>query len=213
MKAVTRDQAAEFIGRCATTIRWGDLDGNQFQRDIIELAPQEFGHRLTMFLKNSARLAMKGLNVLTVDRAAPFKPEIFISEGWSIVGNQDDRALEIEEVDFSTVSFEHGLVDGELTITGEEKLTRLKAKPLIRLDAKVGHALFEESRQVTLRFIYETYNVDWIEFAGTELLSPGGRRYFLYLYRHDEGFWRWACNRLDGDRGRKRVSPVLANQP
>ncbi len=44
----------------------------------------------------------------------------------------------------------------------------------------------------------------------TFLRNPNGNRYFLYLYRNDDGSWNWNYNWLDNDRNAQNVSPVFA---
>ena len=124
---------------------------------------------------------------------------------------QEQRSLALTEIDFSKVRFVSGLKTGENYITGKQKLGRLKKAGAIRLDAKVGQALYEEKGQPTLRFIHEHFNISWFELAGTVLRSPHGDRYFLYLYRNDDGSWGWDYYWLDSDRGAGDVSPVVAS--
>ena len=208
MKAVARDQSTELIGRFSQDVRWGELDHDKLQSEVIALPREELGRRFTAFLRNGCRLYIKGPTSLIVDRPKPFDPLKFIDAGWSIV-EEDKRSLALTEVDFSKVRFESGLKDGESVIDGEEKLKRLKKMPGIRLDAKCGQTLYEEQGQATLRFLHEHFNVTWFELSGTILRGPGGNRCFLYLDRRGGGSWRWGYRWLD--RARNHVSPLLAS--
>ncbi len=45
----------------------------------------------------------------------------------------------------------------------------------------------------------------------TFLRNADGNRYFLYLYRDDNGRWTWNYNWLDNDRNATNPSAVLAS--
>lgn len=131
----------------------------------------------------------------------PFNPETFIGPNWTIE-SQDQAALALNEIDFSQVTFQHGLKDDETHITGEEKLKRLNGTGVL-LDARVAQALYEEKDQKTLKWIYETHNISWFELAGSVLRDSSGDRCFLYLSRSDDGSWGVAL-RLAPQRSRSR---------
>ncbi len=209
-KAVSRDLAVALSLRLGANIDWGQFDPDVLQSGVVDLSPAELGKRMTAFLKNDCRLQIKGPSALMIDRTKPFDPEKFIGSGWTM-GEQDERALFLTEIDFSNVRFESGLRDGESTITGVEKLARLTQGGLIRPDAKTGQALHEEKGQATLRFLYDTYRISWMEFAGSVLRRPGGYSGFLYLCRDDDGSWAWDYYWLDYGRGARSVSPLLAS--
>lgn len=209
MKPVSRDQSNELGARFLTDVNWGALEHDRMQ-EVVALPRDELGRRFTAFLQNGAQFVIKGPSTLIVDRSKPFDPVKFIGSGWSIV-EEDPAALKLTEIDFSKVCFESGLKEGESVIDGEEKLKRLKALGEVRLDAKFGHTLYEEKNQATLRFLYDTYGVTWMEFAGTVLRNSGGHRYFLYLDRGGDGSWSWYCYWLVTDRSRDSVSPLLAS--
>lgn len=209
MKAISRDQSHEIIGRFIRNTRWGDLDHDSLQSGVIALPEDELGRRFTAFLRNNCQLVTKGPGALIIDRTKPFDPKTFIGSGWDIV-EEDETALKLTEIDFSKVRFESGLKKGESVITGEEKLKRLKRLG-IRHDAKVGETLYEEQGQATLGFLYDTYGITWMELAGTVLRNSYGDRYFLYLYRNVDGSWSWDCYWLDVHRYAGNVSPVSAS--
>lgn len=180
------------------------------EKNIDDICEGDKLARVLRFVENGYRLSVIGPNTLVIDRSKPFDPMKFIGEGWSIV-EEDERSLMLTQIDFTKVRFDSGLKEGESRITGEEKLKRLKKKSEIRLDAEIGQALYEEKGQTTLRFIHEHYGISWFELAGTVLRDPDGDRYFLYLYRHGDGSWRWSYRWLDSGRGARGVSPVLAS--
>jgi hypothetical protein len=93
--------------------------------------------------------------VLSIDRTTPFNPAAFIGNAWTIWRGpadgtgldgdeeQDERSLALTTIDLTTVRIETMLTEGERLITGEERLTRLKEKNHIRLDAKVFQTLWQ----------------------------------------------------------------------
>ena len=139
--------------------------------------------------------------LLAIDRSKPFNPAEFLGQGFSIwrgpadgggmegEGEQDSRSLALQEVDFSKVLLETCFEGEETWITGEEKLRRLKASGHIRLDARIGQALYEEEGQRTLRWLHDTHGIRYVDFMGTILRSPDGDRDVLFLYRGDDGGW------------------------
>ncbi len=149
--------------------------------------------------------------VLKIDRTTPFDPATFTGEGWSIWRGpkdgdglkgdeeQDKSSLAITELDPTKLIAQTGLIDDETTVTGEEKRARLLLKA-IQADAKIGEALYKEENQTTLKWLHKTLNVSWIEFLGTTLRSPYGRRGALCLYRRDGGSWDWSAGWLDRSR-------------
>ncbi|MDP2815999.1 MAG: hypothetical protein Q8O19_04905, partial [Rectinemataceae bacterium] len=146
----------------------------------------------------------------SIDRSNPFNPAKFIGTGWTIWkgpkdGNglegeeeQDARSLAITEVKLSQFCFEHCLKAEEQRITGEQKIARLKedCSHLIRPDAGMAQGLFEEPGRRTLEWIRENLGKTWFDFPGTELRSPGGHRYILYLYVRGAQ-WNWSYRHLD----------------
>lgn len=142
---------------------------------------------------------------LKIDRSNPYDPVASVGQNWKI-GEEDIRAHSIVEFDVQKIILQTGLNEGEAVVTGEVKRTRLVSQA-IQLDAKVAQTLFEEKGQVTLRWMHEHLNVTWIEFLGTVLVDPYGRRYALYLYRRVGGSWRWVYRWLV--RGRFASDPAV----
>ena len=161
-------------------------------------------------------------SILRINRSTPFNPAKFLGEGWSIWrgpadGNglsgeedQDRRSLALTEVDLSKVRFETCLHDGESSITGEEKLRRLKEAGHIRLDAKVFQTLWENKDKIPESWKEKTdCNTTFIFFDGTTLRSPDGDRNVLFLYWSGGG-WNWDFRWLHGDWDAHSPSAVLA---
>lgn len=160
--------------------------------------------------ERAAQTAPVPTRLFTIDRSKPFDPVKFIGPGWSII-EEDPRSLSLTDIDVAKVRFESGLQDGERDIDGEEKLRRLKERPEVRLDAKLGQAWYEEESQATLCFLHDHFGVTWFELPGTVLRDPYGLHYFLVLFRYGDGSWVWYFYWLGADRSRSHVSPLLAS--
>lgn len=105
--------------------------------------------------------------------------DYFIDEAvaeWTVF-EQDDRSLSLSEIDLSKVKL---IVSSEKeeTISGEEKLTRLKTKECIRLDYCVlreilMHGIVPDEWNKKMREL----NVEKIFFDGTILQDKAGKHY------------------------------------
>lgn len=135
-------------------------------------------------------------------RPTDFNPAKFVGLGFGWEWGEmdaDPNALALSEVDFSRVFFETCLNEGELSITGKEKLRRLKSADNIRLDPRFGVALFQEKGQKMLeRLFKEQRGITYIDFFGRILLDQYKFRHIFFLHRLDCK-WHWGVRRLDGD--------------
>ena len=164
--------------------------------------------------------------VLTIPRTNPFDPPTFVGEGFSIwrgpadglglTGQeaQDARALLLTEVDFTKVTFETALRNGESQITGEEKLSRLIASGVIRLDAGVSLALWNDYEKnkagSMLEWLRKEKGITYLDFFGTILHAHFINRYVPYL-GHVGGGWRRGVYWLGHDSIDGQHSCVLAS--
>ena len=156
--------------------------------------------------------------MITLDRTKPFDPARFIGPGWSIwkgpaAGNglegeeeQDAQALGLAEIPLGAIVLETSLKDRETVITGEERLQRLRASGVIRLDAAAFCHFWNNQHLIS----QEWEKVDRIYFDGTTLRSPDGYRYTLFLFRHGKS-WRWYADWLGNDRHARSPSACLAS--
>jgi hypothetical protein len=207
-KAVISDgQARSLAGSFIIDTPWADGIEVDIQ-PFLELPPVERGKRFAAFLRNECRLTITAPGTVLIDRSKPFNPTAFIGKGWKI-DEEDIRALAVVELDITKMLVQTGLNEGETVVTGEVKRTCLVPQA-IQLDAKVAQTLFEEKGQVTLRWMHEHLGVTWIEFLGTVLVDPSGRRYALDLRRYDDGSWSWRYYWLDSDRNANRPAVGLA---
>lgn len=79
VKAVTRGQALQLISQVGTLVKWGELDGDDLQKKVLEAAPEEFAERLTTFLQffhemnlplSHSFALVKDLGVITIPKRA-----------------------------------------------------------------------------------------------------------------------------------------------
>lgn len=185
------------------------LDAAVLQTSIIG-DPKRAGAEFTRFLQNGCRLLTGSLKVIP----RPFDPAIFpgLGEGWRLVPEEHDtRNDQLTEVDFETVDFTTGLEEGETSITGEEKLRRLKAGNYIRLGASVFHVLWLDyqarKENSVLENLYRLRKLSYLDLFGDVILAPDGDRHVLDLCRYD-GRWGWSVSWLDDDWDASDVSAV-----
>jgi hypothetical protein len=160
---------------------------------------------------------------LTIDRSKYFDPSAFTGNKdlkiWCGPKNesglhgpkeQDQKSLLVDRIDFSGFTkqgnFLNGLRAGEDCITGEINRWRL-IRHSIQADARIAEELFKQEGQQTLRLFYDSFGIENIEFLGTVLRSPRGRRCSLHLYRRtyngSNGSWFYYYSWLGYPRGAK----------
>ena len=195
-----------------------NVDPEQLDMDVLQDAvvrnPSGAGQQFTLFLKNGGRVSIGDMNVTV----APFDPVKFISPDWKVTADEHDKRNDsLTEVDFNKVGFETCLKGDESSITGEEKLKRLKAQKQIRYGVVVFMGLWLDylarKENSVLETLFRTKGITYLDFFGDVLLSPGGRRRGLYLYRDGGGRWRWHYRWLDrswGARSRSVVSSQVS---
>lgn len=157
----------------------------------------------------------------------PFNSAEFIGKDWAtwkgpidgdgLSGDEDidPRSMTLTEVE---LAFETCLLEGEKSITGEEKLRRLKEKPgFIRFGGTVFYALWLDyqanKENSVLEWIYRNFKISFMDFMGQVLRSPRGRRSVLSLYRLDGGGWRWHYSWLGLQWDADYPSVGCASQP
>ncbi|MFH0814950.1 MAG: hypothetical protein V1902_02655 [Candidatus Falkowbacteria bacterium] len=200
-KSVALEQSHALMAVLAQNVDWSQLDADTIQ--AIIMAPRESGAQFTAFLRNRGQMVVGGSNKLTIDRSKPFDPVAFVGKGWKI-GEQDERALALTEIDLAAVQLKHMLKDREPYVGGEEKLTRLKVAGYVRLDAGVFETLWNNQH-----LIPERWKGKIVYFDGTVLVSPDGGRYVLCI---DGGGGQWSrdCGYLNHSFSGNNPSAVLA---
>ncbi len=163
-------------------------------------------------------------NALLIDRTQPFNPSTFIGDGWSIWKGpidgdglegeeaQDQRSLALYQLDLSAIRFRTMLKRGETSITGRERLERLKTSGNICLDAKVFQTLWENKNLIPESWKKKMEgDPHFIYLDGTILCGPDGRCYVLSFYWLDKK-WRWSYRLLHNNWGASRSSSVLRHK-
>jgi len=161
--------------------------------------------------RRACGLSVKDLKIATV----PFDPMAFIGERWQeIAGEQDERSVNLPEVDFAKVRFVRYLKKGESSIKREEFLRRLKETDDIRLGTTVFMGLWNDyeakRKDSVIEHLYQEGKIkNWLYFFGSIILGPDGDRGVLYLYRRGDGEWRWSVDWLESDWDTESLSAVL----
>ncbi len=128
--------------------------------------------------------------------------------------DQDDRSNVLVEVDFNKVRFSSCLKIGETSISGEEKLKRLKENGHILLGANVCIILWEDyqenGRKSLLERLRENFGITCLDFFGSILRGPCGRRCVLYLRWKGSNEWFWNSRWLGRNWDSERVSLELS---
>lgn len=148
MGKITIDQSHQIISTLLVNTDWEaiDFNGSCLQDKIIR-SPKEAGAHFVDFLKNGGRVFHSEPVIISIDRNEPFNPVKFLGDGWGIwkgsadgIGiegdaEEDSQSLRLDSIDLTKVYFETTLSEGESSVSGEDKLIRLKGKELIRIDA------------------------------------------------------------------------------
>ncbi len=150
------------------------------------------------------------------------KPQTDIAEDWKLAGvvhgsaNNDGitafkdvivKAASLPKKKGYKLLFADGLAKGETVITGEDRIKVLACRALA--DPDLGWSLFKEKGQKTLRYLYDTYGVKWMEFLRRELCDLDGRRNSLSLFRRDDGSWGRSNRWLSDYRNARHPALVL----
>ncbi|MDD2731817.1 MAG: hypothetical protein PHI53_01325 [Candidatus Pacebacteria bacterium] len=215
MKAVSREQAVAVMAVLMSNVDWDELDGKALQDEVIA-DPKGSGRRFTQFLKNGAKTAT--VTSFPLKLAPSFNLAKFIGEDWSVwKGPANGNGLEGEEdrdvredsltaIDFEKLILETNLQTGEISISGEEKLRRLKEGKNIRLGARAFLALWNDyqahkaegkPQESVLEKLRRSKNMTCIHFFGTILRGLDGTRRVLYLYfdgRERDWCYDWLGN-------------------
>ncbi|MFA6042960.1 MAG: hypothetical protein WCV85_00475 [Patescibacteria group bacterium] len=145
-----------------------------------------------------ARMHVANMRIeLDVLSRRPFDPVQFLGNNWRIVDRIGKRGG--DSLRASDIVSKVYLHEGETSINGGELPNRIKANPDdVQLDAEDFLALWQENGHKMLNTLYETKGITWLSFWGT-ILKSMGRRYVLYLGRHDYGSWFWSFAFIDAD--------------
>lgn len=208
-KAIAIGQSLNLFSVFANNADWDNLDSDTIQKIIND--PRQAGQQFTAFLRNGGKVIVGEPKVVAINRNR-FNPKKFIGDGWSILNDETDaRSIALTELDLTKVQHLTMLKDGETYVKGEEKLKRLKASGLVRLDADIFLTLWENQHLIPESWKEKVNgNTRYIYFDGTVLRRSDGHRYVLSLYWND-GRWSWLVRWLDNDWYGSHPSAVLAS--
>ena len=145
-----------------------------------------------LYRKRVAYLVAQGAYIGGVPRIfrRPFDSIDFLGHVNFKITEQDVRSHAVKDFVATALKPQTCLRPGEATITGEEKLKRLKASGRIRLDAGFFMALWEEKNHKTLHWLHVNLGIKNLDFFGTILVSSEGYRFVLCLGVDDvAGTW------------------------
>jgi hypothetical protein len=145
----------------------------------------------------------------------------FVGAGWTFLSEErEERSHLLAEIDLVKARFKTCLKDGETSISGEEKLKRLKSSSYVRLGANVFYSLWIDYKERGWNSVLEQLrretdtaylNFFYLDFFGDVLrnsLDKAGCRYVLYLQWRDDQ-WHWGCCWLGGNWHHHNPSVVL----
>lgn len=197
---MSRGQGNELLNK----LEAAGLCGNIAQ-EVIDSPGNEKAKQVVRFLYGE--LLVCESNSILINRSAPFNPAERLGNGWTTV-EEDERSLGFTKLDFARVKLITMLKGKESSITGEERLRRLKKLGSIRLDAQVFQTLWENKPLIPESWKEkEDGNIRYITFDGTIFRTPHGDRDVLCLSWYD-GKWGRHMTKLGDDF--KYMSAVLA---
>jgi hypothetical protein len=208
MSKVTIEQSHAVMAILAQNIKWDKLDMKVIQESVIQ-NPIGAGAEFTLFLQNGCCASIGDMKITV----KPFSPVKYLGFGWKIIVDEHDERNDcLIEVDFNKVDFVTCLKENETSITGEEKLKRLKESKQIRYGATTFMGLWNDYQtrkgNSVLETLFRTKNITHLDFFGDVLLRPDGGRLVLSLCRDCDGQWRWSYGWLDHDWIVTRLSVV-----
>lgn len=139
--------------------------------------------------------------VVVVDRSHPLNLDSskHFGRGHLIVG-EDYRATSLTEIDLNRVTLECGLLPGEEFVTLEERIKRLDALQLVRLDVGILLVLLDNQHLIPKRWqrkIGRLESSPRVYFEGTTLSNGKGERRVAYIFPSYRGYWKLSWEPLE----------------
>ncbi len=149
------------------------------------------------------------VGILRLPRVRPDKA--LVRPTWeTLAGEIDQRAFFFSEIPLARLVWVHALDEGEESISWDLKRERLKRlSKNILLDPRVGFALLDEPRRVTLERCYDATKCHSVDFPGQVFSRSPSHRATLTLLRYDPGVWEWDLNRSFVGQTRQHLSAML----
>ena len=140
-------------------------------------------------MKNGGRVTSRNQKIIPIDRTSPTYDSV-----WKIE-EEDERSSVLTKIDLMEVRPRFSLKRRESVISGEEKLSRLKAKGFIRLDAQIFLTLWNRQDLIPEAWKQLTGGkTTKLSFDGTVFSGKDGQRFVICLY-WENGKWEY-CPRL-----------------
>ncbi|MEZ0209133.1 MAG: hypothetical protein ACAH17_03085 [Candidatus Paceibacterota bacterium] len=147
------------------------------------------------------------MTILQINRSLPFDHNTFYDGVHGSVAENDERSLQLTEVNLTKVTFETMLNAGEQFISTAEKINRLNECGFIRLDAKVFQTLWENQHLIPEGWKEKTVGGSVIVFDGTIVTYRLGRRAMLSMYW--DGEWNLQDESFDQPKNTGTLSAVV----
>lgn len=151
---------------------------------------EEFFRKVFSFYEGNAEVKAED-KIISRILATNFLPLLGSFIHNSAIYCTDPRTTALTQIDFTKVNLETCLSEndgGFVTISGEEKLSRLKEGGNIRLGAETFLALWLEKGHKTLEWLFKEKGVCDLDFFGTIFMTPSDRLFVLILKRRN-GHW------------------------
>jgi hypothetical protein len=172
------------------------------------------GREFTSFLANGGRVFLGRPTKVAVYNPTMHELSEFINlEGWCIVEEETDlRAASMETLNIGKVHLRSTLKYGEQSITGAERIARIKEAGYVRLGAGMFLVFWNNQDIIPENLKDSAENTDTgICFDGTVLISPYGEKFVFCLYRLDDE-WRWTLDFLNRDCGGAASAVIHASK-
>ncbi len=199
-KTISVEQRFELLAKLAARVDWSSLDPGAIQQVIDQ--PGDSGRQFTLFLKNGCQVLIGAKKII----AEPFDPaRSFGGAKFTVVADEQDRRNDdLTEIDFEKADFLNMLSQAESSITGEEKLGRLKKIKRTRYGATAFMGLWQNYRvwkeSSALETLYHTKHIGYVDFFGDVLLNSFGKRCVLCLIRNStNGKWERSYTLLEDE--------------
>jgi hypothetical protein len=147
------------------------------------------------------------MNKVLKTLTAPFNPVEFFGKGWSFWrGPEDGDGLHGKEardraslahlrIDYANVEFITCLGEREISVSGEDKLLRLRDSGRIIYGATAFMGLLQnycsstDKAESILEKLHQLRGLTYVDFFGDILRGPDGWRYALCFRRDSSGHW------------------------
>lgn len=130
------------------------------------------------------------------------------NDGISAFQSTIEKASLVSKDEARNMLFASGLSDGNTVVKGEDKIKALSN--VNHADPDLIYSLYIEEGQQTLRYLYETYGITWMESL-RRIIFASFRRCSLYLFRKDDGSWSCGYHWLNYNRDLGKPALVLTN--